>query len=49
MMDYHNALPQYGFNQHKGYPTKQHIEALQIHGPCKLHRKSYKPVKDALK
>jgi len=48
MEAYHQDLPQYGFNQHKGYPTAQHIAALQEFGPCKLHRKSYKPVKDAL-
>jgi ribonuclease HII len=45
---HHKELPHYGFNQHKGYPTAKHIAALQEHGPCKLHRKSYKPVKDAL-
>ena len=45
---HHIELPHYGFNQHKGYPTAKHIAALQEHGPCKLHRKSYKPVKDAL-
>ena len=45
---HHKELPHYGFNQHKGYPTAKHIAALQEHGPCKLHRKSYKPVKDVL-
>ena len=45
---HHKELPHYGFNQHKGYPTAKHIAALREHGPCKLHRKSYKPVKDAL-
>jgi len=48
MEAHHKDLPHYGFNQHKGYPTAKHIAALQEHGPCKLHRKSYKPVKDAL-
>ncbi len=48
MENYHEDLPQYGFNQHKGYPTAQHIAALKEYGPCKLHRKSYKPVKDVL-
>ena len=48
MEAHHKDLPQYGFNQHKGYPTAQHIAALQEFGPCKLHRKSYKPVKDVL-
>ena len=48
MEEHHKELPEYGFNQHKGYPTAKHIAALQEHGPCKLHRKSYKPVKDVL-
>ncbi len=48
MEAHHKELPEYGFDQHKGYPTAKHIAALQQHGPCKLHRKSYKPVKDAL-
>lgn len=48
MEAHHKDLPHYGFNQHKGYPTAKHIAALQEYGPCKLHRKSYKPVKDAM-
>ena len=36
--------PGYGFAQHKGYPTKQHIAALQEQGICPIHRKSFKPV-----
>lgn len=48
MEAHHKDLPQYGFDQHKGYPTVKHIAALQEHGPCKLHRKSYKPVRDAM-
>lgn len=48
MEEHHRDLPQYGFDQHKGYPTAKHIAALQEHGPCKLHRKSYKPVRDAM-
>ena len=36
--------PGYGFAQHKGYPTKQHIAALQEQGICPEHRKSFKPV-----
>ena len=34
----------YGFSRHKGYPTKAHLEALQILGPCREHRQSFKPV-----
>jgi ribonuclease HII len=37
--------PGYGFARHKGYPTKAHLEALQLHGPCPAHRRSFKPVR----
>lgn len=40
--------PQYGFAQHKGYTTKAHINALNKYGPCKIHRKSFKPVQNRL-
>lgn len=40
--------PQYGFANHKGYPTKVHFEALAAHGAIDEHRKSFKPVKKAL-
>ena len=36
--------PDYGFRRHKGYGTKQHLEALEKYGPCPIHRKSYYPV-----
>ncbi|OBT09177.1 ribonuclease HII [Shewanella sp. UCD-FRSSP16_17] len=36
--------PQYGFANHKGYPTKAHYEALEAHGVLPEHRKSFKPV-----
>ncbi|MCL1044233.1 ribonuclease HII [Shewanella electrodiphila] len=36
--------PQYGFANHKGYPTKAHFEALEAHGILDEHRKSFKPV-----
>ncbi len=48
MLKYHNTYSQYGFDRHKGYPTAQHIAALQEHGPSDLHRKSYRPVRDVL-
>lgn len=38
--------PCYGFAQHKGYPTPQHIAALAKYGPCPLHRQSFRPVAD---
>ncbi len=36
--------PMYGFDQHKGYGTPRHLEALRLHGPCPLHRRSFSPV-----
>lgn len=40
--------PQYGFEKHKGYPTAQHLEALNLHGITPLHRRSFAPVKKIL-
>lgn len=36
--------PQYGFERHAGYPTPAHLAALQTHGPCPEHRRSFAPV-----
>jgi ribonuclease HII len=36
--------PAYGFAQHKGYGTPEHLAALDAHGPCPIHRLSYRPV-----
>lgn len=44
----HQQYPQYGFDRHKGYGTKQHLEALQQHGACPQHRCSFSPVKKVL-
>lgn len=41
--------PGYGFAGHKGYPTKAHCEALSRLGPCAEHRRSFRPVKEALR
>ncbi len=49
MLKMATIFPQYGFDQHKGYGTKMHLEALQTYGPCPIHRKSYQPVKDAMR
>ena len=38
------AHPVYGFERHKGYGTRAHLEALREHGPCPAHRMSFKPV-----
>jgi ribonuclease HII len=40
--------PAYGFAQHKGYPTKAHLEAIEKYGVIELHRKSFKPVQRIL-
>jgi ribonuclease HII len=44
----HAQYPQYGFAQHKGYPTKAHIQALEEFGACPEHRRSYGPVRRVL-
>ncbi|MDR4516823.1 MAG: ribonuclease HII [Nitrosomonas sp.] len=41
----HERFPEYGFDQHKGYPTKKHINALRIYGITTAHRRSFAPVK----
>ena len=38
----HEKWPQYGFNRHNGYPTKEHYEALGKYGPCPIHRLSFR-------
>ncbi len=41
MSDYAKEFPEYGFEKHKGYGTKAHIEKIKEIGPCKLHRKTF--------
>ena len=41
MREYDEAFPEYGFAKHKGYGTKEHIEAIKKYGPCLIHRKSF--------
>lgn len=48
MKEYDFLYPQYGFAKHKGYPTKQHKEALKIYGVTPIHRHSFQPVRDVL-
>ncbi|MEA2030334.1 MAG: ribonuclease HII [candidate division Zixibacteria bacterium] len=49
MMDKMQSLyPAFSFSKHKGYPTQAHLEELKLHGPCEIHRKSFKPVADLL-
>ncbi len=42
------AHPEYGFDKHKGYPTKAHIEAIKTHGVLEQHRRSYKTIRELL-
>ena len=44
MDEYDKLYPQYGFAQHKGYGTAQHVAALREYGPCPIHRRSFEPV-----
>jgi ribonuclease HII len=45
MREYHEQWPEYGFAQHKGYGTAAHQAALEQHGPCPIHRRSFAPVR----
>jgi len=45
IMDRYEALyPSFSFATHKGYPTAAHLEELKEHGPCEIHRRTFKPV-----
>lgn len=41
----HARFPQYGLDRHKGYPTPEHLAAIQRHGACEIHRQSFAPVR----
>ena len=45
MEEYDKEYPEYGFAQHKGYPTKKHVEALNQYGITPIHRLTFEPVK----
>tara|TARA_B100000959_G_scaffold40103_3_gene39429 strand:+ start:727 stop:1287 length:561 start_codon:yes stop_codon:yes gene_type:complete len=49
MIKLNKIYPVYGFDRHKGYPTKMHLEQLKKAGPCEAHRTSFKPVKQYIK
>jgi ribonuclease HII len=49
MRELDRHFPYYGFAQHKGYPTQAHLKALQQHGVCAIHRRSYAPVAKLVK
>ena len=44
MREAHGRYPHYGFDVHKGYPTPEHLRLLAHHGPCAIHRRSFRPV-----
>lgn len=46
MADYHEKHPHYGWLKNNGYPTKVHRSAIFDHGPCELHRKTFKLLSD---
>ena len=45
MCDLHATWPEYGFDRHKGYGSPVHLAALERHGPCPQHRRSFAPVR----
>lgn len=48
MDGHHKQYPQYGFDRHRGYITKAHMEAVKEYGVCPIHRKSYRPLRKIL-
>ncbi len=48
MLQLHDTFPCYGFDRNKGYPTPDHLQLLQQHGPCTQHRRSFAPVRRLL-
>lgn len=46
MREYHALFPRYGFDRHKGYPTKAHKQAVLEYGPCEIHRMTFRGVKN---
>ena len=48
MLEYHKKWPNYGFDKHKGYPTKLHKKMILNHGICSIHRKTFKPIQSII-
>ncbi len=48
LIELHKKYPMYNFKKNKGYGTKEHIEAINKYGVLESHRRSFKPVSDAL-
>ena len=46
MVDFNQTYPVYAFDRHKGYGTRAHRAALDRHGPCPLHRMSFRPLRN---
>ena len=49
MRRWHRRYPEYDFARNMGYPTPAHLRALQSFGPCPIHRRSFRPVRDCLR
>lgn len=49
MEKYDKEYPRYGFKDHKGYGTKNHFRMIKKYGPCKIHRKTFNPIKSLLR
>ena len=45
MREFDRLYPGYGFAEHKGYGTPQHLAAIRRHGPCPIHRRSFAPIR----
>ena len=45
MVEYHALYPAYGFHEHKGYGTPNHVAAIKQHGPCPIHRMTFAPIR----
>jgi ribonuclease HII len=45
MVEFDQLYPEYGFAEHKGYGTPEHLAAIAEHGPCPIHRRSFAPFK----
>lgn len=48
MREYEEMYPGYGFAQHKGYGTREHMQRIRELGPTPIHRRSFSPVREAL-
>lgn len=46
MESYHEKYPAYNFKKHKGYSTQEHMKCIRLHGPCPIHRKTFRKVMD---